>query len=48
MAAIERFMRPVAYQSLPDALLPDALKNANPLNILRKQNDHYTRDPLNG
>lgn len=34
-AAIERFLRPVCYQDVPDALLPDALKAANPLNIWR-------------
>ncbi len=35
MTAIKRFMRPVAFQNLPDALLPDALKTENPLNIWR-------------
>lgn len=33
--AIDRFLRPVCYQNCPDALLPDALKNANPLGLLR-------------
>jgi NADP-dependent aldehyde dehydrogenase len=33
--AIDRFLRPVCYQNVPDALLPDALKNANPLGIQR-------------
>lgn len=33
--AIDRFLRPVCYQNFPDALLPDALKNANPLRIKR-------------
>lgn len=33
--AIKRFVRPVSYQSFPDALLPDAIKDGNPLNILR-------------
>ena len=33
--AIERFVRPVCYQNLPDALLPDALKRANPLGLER-------------
>jgi NADP-dependent aldehyde dehydrogenase len=46
MAAIERFMRPVAYQSMPDGLLPDALRDSNPLGILRKVNDVYTRDAV--
>ncbi|OLF55584.1 aldehyde dehydrogenase (NADP(+)) [Pseudomonas chlororaphis] len=31
--AIQRFLRPVSYQDLPDALLPQALRNANPLHI---------------
>ena len=33
--AIDRFLRPVCYQNYPDSLLPDALKNSNPLNIMR-------------
>ncbi|MFJ7004820.1 aldehyde dehydrogenase (NADP(+)) [Pseudomonas putida] len=33
--AIDRFLRPVCFQNYPDALLPDALKNANPLGIAR-------------
>ena len=35
--AIERFLRPVCYQAFPDALLPDALKDANPLALPRRQ-----------
>jgi len=34
-AAIERFLRPVCYQGIPDALLPPALKNNNPLQMPR-------------
>jgi len=34
-AAIERFLRPVCYQDLPDALLPRAVKHANPLGLER-------------
>ncbi len=33
--AIERFLRPVSYQNLPDALLPAAVKAANPLGVQR-------------
>ncbi|MFK0088600.1 aldehyde dehydrogenase (NADP(+)) [Pseudomonas sp. NPDC090755] len=33
--AIDRFLRPVCYQNVPDALLPEALQNANPLGIQR-------------
>lgn len=34
-AAIERFARRVCYQNLPDALLPAALQEANPLALTR-------------
>ena len=34
-AAILRFLRPVCYQDFPDALLPQALKNGNPLQLRR-------------
>jgi len=33
--AIRRFLRPVCYQDLPDALLPEALREANPLGLPR-------------
>lgn len=33
--AIARFLRPVAYQDLPDALLPDDLRDSNPRGIDR-------------
>ena len=34
--AIRRFLRPVAYQDVPDALLPPALRDANPLRVPRR------------
>ena len=34
-AAILRFLRPVCYQDFPDALLPQALKHGNPLQLRR-------------
>jgi 2,5-dioxopentanoate dehydrogenase len=34
-AALERFIRPICYQEFPAALLPDALKDGNPLSIQR-------------
>jgi alpha-ketoglutaric semialdehyde dehydrogenase len=33
--AIRRFLRPVCYQDLPQELLPDALRDANPLHVPR-------------
>ena len=42
MNAIYRFMRPIAFQNVPDALLPAALQDANPQGILRLVDDVYT------
>jgi NADP-dependent aldehyde dehydrogenase len=33
--AIERWLRPVCYQDLPAALLPEALQDRNPLGLWR-------------
>ncbi|WP_375741285.1 aldehyde dehydrogenase (NADP(+)) [Pseudomonas boanensis] len=44
--AIARFLRPVCYQNYPDVLLPDSLKNANPLGIQRLVDGVTTRDAL--
>ena len=40
--SIKRWVRPVSFQSWPDALLPQELQNANPLGILRLVNGKYT------
>ncbi|HEX8445693.1 MAG TPA: aldehyde dehydrogenase (NADP(+)) [Sphingomonas sp.] len=34
--AIERFLRPVCYQSIPDSLLPPVLRDANPWQVTRR------------
>ncbi|HMO29640.1 aldehyde dehydrogenase (NADP(+)) [Enterovirga sp.] len=34
--AIDRFLRPVSYQDMPGALLPDALRDENPLGLWRR------------
>lgn len=39
---IKRWVRPVCYQNWTDSLLPDALKDSNPLNIWRMVNDRVT------
>ena len=44
--AIDRFLRPVCYQNYPDSLLPDALKNANPLGIQRLVDGKPSRDAI--
>ncbi len=40
---IKRFARPLSFQNWPDILLPDELKNANPLNIWRTVNNELTK-----
>jgi NADP-dependent aldehyde dehydrogenase len=44
--AILRWVRPVTYQSFPDALLPLALQNSNPLGIWRNVDGNMTKDSL--
>ena len=44
--AIERFLRPVCLQNAPAALLPPALQDANPLNLLRLVNGQWTREAI--
>ena len=44
--AIERFLRPVCLQNTPAALLPPALQDANPLNLLRLVNGQWTREAI--
>ncbi len=46
VTAIRRFLRPVAFQNLPDALLPEALKDTNPLNIWRIVDNEMVRAPI--
>jgi alpha-ketoglutaric semialdehyde dehydrogenase len=42
--AMDRFLRPVAYQDVPDYLLPDAVRESNPDGLLRLVDGAYTRD----
>jgi len=42
LTAIERFQRPVTYQSAPQSLLPPALRDGNPLGIPRRVNGIIT------
>lgn len=41
--AIKRFARPIAFQDMPQELLPDALKDGNPLGIWRMVNGEYKK-----
>jgi 2,5-dioxopentanoate dehydrogenase len=43
---IKRWARPLSYQNWPDHLLPEALRNKNPLNFWRTVNNTLTRDPI--
>jgi 2,5-dioxopentanoate dehydrogenase len=42
--AIKRFVRPVSFQNFSDALLPDELKEGNPLGIWRMRNGEWGRN----
>jgi NADP-dependent aldehyde dehydrogenase len=41
---VKRWVRPVCYQNCPNALLPDALKDGNPLGIWRLVNNEWLKD----
>jgi NADP-dependent aldehyde dehydrogenase len=43
---IKRFARPICYQNWPDELLPDELRNKNPLGIWRTVNNELTRKAI--
>ncbi|MEX3824553.1 aldehyde dehydrogenase family protein, partial [Paraburkholderia sp. BR14262] len=42
-SAMERFLRPVCYQDFPAELLPQALMDANPLDLWRRKNGEMVR-----
>jgi 2,5-dioxopentanoate dehydrogenase len=42
--AIRRFLRPVCYQDLPEALLPESLRDGNPLKLWRRTDGRLGRD----
>ena len=44
--SIKRFVRPFSFQAWPNALLPDELKNENPLGIARIVNGKRTSDKI--
>jgi len=46
LTAVKRWVRPVTFQDWPDALLPTALQDENPLNINRNINDILTKNPI--
>lgn len=43
-AGISRWARPVSFQNTPQALLPDALKDSNPLGLMRLVDGEWTRE----
>ena len=44
--AIKRFARPIAFQDMHHDLLPDALKNENPMKIVRQVNGKFTVEKI--
>ena len=45
-AAIQRFARPICYQSFPANVLPPELADANPRGLMRLVNNKLSRDPI--
>ena len=45
-AGISRWGRPVSFQNTPQPLLPEVLKDTNPLGLLRLLDGSWTRDPV--
>ena len=45
-AAINRFVRPICYQNMPQNLLPEELKNTNPLGICRLVNGVLSKEAI--
>ena len=43
---IKRFARPVCFQNWSNELLPDELKNENPLGLWRTVNNEVTKNPV--
>jgi len=48
MTAVRRWLRPVAWQNAPAAVLPPELRDENPLGIWRRVDGELTRAPLGG
>jgi NADP-dependent aldehyde dehydrogenase len=44
--SIKRWVRPFSYQDWPNEILPDALKNENPLGIIRLVNNQLSTEAL--
>jgi acyl-CoA reductase-like NAD-dependent aldehyde dehydrogenase len=47
-AAVRRFLRPVAYQSFPEARLPEPLQDANPWNVPQRVDGAWRRPASSG
>ncbi|MDO7577164.1 MAG: aldehyde dehydrogenase (NADP(+)), partial [Flavobacteriaceae bacterium] len=45
-SSIERWLRPVCFQDCPRQLLPEALKDENPLQIFRSLNKQLTKSTV--
>lgn len=47
LSAIQRFVRPICFQNVPNEFLPNELKNENPNHIWRLVNNQLTKDKTN-
>jgi NADP-dependent aldehyde dehydrogenase len=48
VTAVRRFQRPVVYQGVPEQVLPEPLRDANPLGFTRRVNGRVTAGPITG
>jgi NADP-dependent aldehyde dehydrogenase len=48
MTAMGRFLRPVAFQNAPAAVLPPELRDENPRGVWRRVNGELTREAIDG
>lgn len=46
MASIQRFVRRMCYQDVPESMLPEQLLDENPTGIMRRVDGDLTRDPI--
>lgn len=46
LTAVKRWVRPISYQDWPNTMLPEELKDENPLGIFRSINKNVTKDRI--
>jgi len=47
LSSVKRWVRPVSFQDWPKKMLPEELKDENPLGIFRNLNNTFTKNRVN-